>query len=120
MSETAEPLVPEGIWKIAAPLIPHGPKRAQGGGRARIDDRTVLAAITFVLTRGCAWRCLPPDFAVSHQTVHRRFVQWSAIGLWSEIHRTALRSPREAHEIAWAQAVSEAAADRRRSEPTRT
>ncbi|PZG22122.1 hypothetical protein C1J01_04645, partial [Nonomuraea aridisoli] len=48
---------------------PHGRK---GGGRRRVDDRTILAAIVYVATTGYAWRQLPPVFGASWQTVHRR------------------------------------------------
>jgi transposase len=48
--------------------VPVAPKRAQGGGIARAEDRDVFCAIGFVLATGCTWRHLPPTFGVSHQT----------------------------------------------------
>jgi transposase len=82
--------VPEGLWEIlweiTEPLIPVTPKRAQGGGMARVDDRQGFAAIVFVLTTGCAWRHLPPMFSVSHQTAHRRFTEWSEAAFWAKLH----------------------------------
>ncbi|WP_460497157.1 transposase, partial [Glycomyces tarimensis] len=63
--------MPDGLWEITAPLIGQHAKRAQGGGIARVEDPTVFTAIVFVLTTGCAWRHLPPTFAVSHQTAIR-------------------------------------------------
>ena len=73
------------------------PKRAQGRGIRRVDDRQVFAAIVFVLTTGCAWRHLPPTFGVSHQTAHRRFGEWSEAALWAKLHRAVLdRLGREA------------------------
>lgn len=113
-NDPAEPLVPDGIWELAAPLIPPARKRAQGGGRARIDDREVLAAIAFVLIHGCTWRQLPPGFAVSHQTAHRRFRQWSEIGLWERIHQAVRDRPGAEYLLEWVRKVEEAA-DRRRS-----
>lgn len=61
-----------------AAVRPQIPTRPQGGGRRRVDDRAVLAAIIFVATSGCTWRQLPPVFDASWQTVHRRFSEWTA------------------------------------------
>ena len=58
----AKRLVPDGLWEIVEPPVPIAPKRAQGGGIARVDNRDVFCAIVFVLTTGCAWRHLPPTF----------------------------------------------------------
>lgn len=58
-------LVPDGLWETVAPLIPAAPRRRQGGGIARIEDRAAFTAIVFVLSTGCAWRHLPPGFGVS-------------------------------------------------------
>ncbi|WP_374103673.1 transposase [Micromonospora sp. U56] len=46
---------PDDLWEIAAPLIPAGPVRPQGGGRRQVDDRAVLAAIVYVIQAGCSW-----------------------------------------------------------------
>ncbi|KAB7843678.1 transposase [Streptomyces mobaraensis] len=75
-------LVPDDLWHLAKEAIPPTPKRPQGGGQRRVDDREVLAAIVFVAGSGCSWRRLPPVFGASWQTVHRRFTEWSAAGLW--------------------------------------
>jgi transposase len=116
VNEVAESLVPEGLWEIAAVLIPAAPKRTQGGGRARIDDLAVFTAIVYVLTCGCAWRRLPPGLPVSHQTAHRRFVEWCEVDLWAKIHQAVLDLPGTARQAEWARAVSVAASERRRSE----
>ncbi|QZY20205.1 transposase [Streptomyces decoyicus] len=50
--------------------MPEAPKRPQGGGRRRCDDRAVLAAIVSA-TSDCTWRQLPPLFGASWQTLHR-------------------------------------------------
>ena len=71
-----EGLVPEGLWDLFRAVRPQIPTRPQGGGRRRVDDRAVLAAIMFVATTGCTWRQLPPGFAPSGPTAHRRFTAW--------------------------------------------
>jgi hypothetical protein len=38
-----------------------GPRRPQGGGRRRVDDRAVLAAIVYVAQAGCSWWKLPVE-----------------------------------------------------------
>jgi transposase len=109
VDEFAKRLVPDGLWEIAAPLIPQHVKRAQGGGIARVEDRTVFCAIVFVLTTGCAWRHLPPSFGVSHQTAHRRFTEWSEAGLWAKLHRAVLDRLGEAGDIDWSRAIVDGA-----------
>jgi transposase len=51
----------ERFWSLARRLIPE-PARAHplGGGRPRVPDRRVLAAIFFVLRTGCQWKALDP------------------------------------------------------------
>ncbi|WP_406364619.1 transposase [Streptomyces sp. NBC_00645] len=66
-------LVPDGLWEIAAPLIPPFKPRRQGGGTAPVADRKVFCAIVYALTTSRAWRRLPSCFGVSPGTAHRRF-----------------------------------------------
>ncbi len=84
-------LVPDDLWHLAKEAIPPTPKRPQGGGQRRADDREVLAAIVFVAGSGCSWRRLPPVFGASWQTVHRRFTEWTAAGLWDLLCAAAER-----------------------------
>jgi transposase len=105
VDDFAERLVPEGLWRITGPLIPTPRKRTQGGGIHRAYDRQVFFAVVFVLTSGCAWRHLPPDFDVSHQTAHRRFTEWSAAGLWAKLHRAVLDRIRAAGDIDWSRPI---------------
>lgn len=109
MDEFSRGFVPNGLWEIAASLIPASPKRAQGGGIRRVDDRQVFTAIVFVLTTGCAWWHLPPTFSVSHQTVHRRFTEWSEATLWAKLHRAVLDRLGAAGEIDWSRAIVDGA-----------
>lgn len=101
--------MPDGLWEITEPLIPASPKRAQGGGIPRGDDRRTLAAIVSVLTTGCAWRHLPPVFGVSHQTAHRRFTEWSQGALRARLHRAVLDRLGAAGEIDRSRAIVDGA-----------
>jgi transposase len=112
VDEFAKRLVPDGLWEITEPLISASPKRAQGGGIARADDRATFGASVFVLTTGCAWRHLPPTFDVSHQTAHRRFTEWSEAGLWAKLHRAVLDRLGVAGDIDWSRAIVDAASMR--------
>ncbi|WP_107082035.1 transposase [Streptomyces caatingaensis] len=80
-----ERLVPDDLWLLARTAIPAAPRRPQGGGQPRADDRDVLAAIVFLAGSGCSWRQLPPVFGASWQTVHRRFTEWTHAGLWDTL-----------------------------------
>ncbi|MFD4997394.1 transposase [Streptomyces buecherae] len=106
-------LVPDGLWELAAPLLPGFSTRRQGGGSAPLDDRTVFTAIVYVLTSGCSWRHLPPPFRVSPATAHRRFRAWTRAGVWSRLRATAeerdLGNDRE-----WAVTIADAALSRAR------
>ena len=74
---------PDSLWELAAPLIPPAPLRRQGGGRRRVDDRRVLAAILYLTQAGCSWWKLPEQmFKVTRATAHRRFAEWTAAGLF--------------------------------------
>jgi transposase len=105
-------LVPDELWALAAPLIPEPPKRPQGGGPARVDDRAVFTAIAFVLTSGCVWRHLPPSFGVTVPTAHRRFTEWTKAGFWRRLHRALLDELGSKGMIDWSRAVLDGASVR--------
>ncbi|MFC0531378.1 transposase [Phytohabitans kaempferiae] len=83
------------LWEFAAPLIPPVPVRPQGGGRRRIDDRAVLAAICDLTQAGCSWWKLPQAmFAVTRATAYCRFIEWTKAGLWPALHLVLRRLQR--------------------------
>jgi len=105
-------LVPDLVWKQVKPLLPAFQVRPQGGGSAPLDDRTVFTAVVYVLTSGCAWSSLPPEFGVSPATAHRRFSAWSRSGLWQRLHQTAVDQSGACPEDAWLATIARAALDR--------
>jgi transposase len=105
-------LVPDGLWKIVKPLIPPQRDRPQGGGTRHVDDRAEFTTVVYVLTIGCAWRHLPVEFLVSKATAHRRFVAWTAAGLWRRLHREVLDRLGEQGRVDWSRAVVDAASVR--------
>jgi len=95
---------PEPLWLLASTLLPEVPKRHQGGGRCRLDDRVVLAAILYVLQTGCAWNALPASFGVSRATAHRRFSEWVAAEVFARLHQVLLDLLGAAGAIDWSRA----------------
>src|SRR3712207_1589655 len=97
---------PNALWELAAPLIPAAPVRAQGGGRRRVDDRAVLAAICYVTESGCSWWQLPQAmFGVTRATAHRRFTEWTAVGLWPALQLAVLQRLQAVQALDWSRAV---------------
>jgi transposase len=97
---------PDGLWEIAAPLIPAAPSRRQGGGRRRTDNRAVLAAILYVCQAGCSWWTLPAHhFGTTRATAHRRFTEWTRAGLWNSLHVAVLEQLNACGELDFDRAV---------------
>ncbi|MEU3265656.1 IS5 family transposase [Streptomyces bacillaris] len=110
--DLAGELVPDELWKMAAPLIPPFQPRQQGGGTAPVADRKVFTAVVHVLTSGGAWRYLPPMFGTSPATAHLRFTTWTKAGLWRRLHRAVLDEPGARGELDWTSAIIDAASVR--------
>lgn len=100
-----EKYCPDSLWHLAQPLLPEHPKRHQGGGRRRIDDRTALAAIIYVLQTGCAWDALPTPLPISSKTAHRRFSEWVRAGVMQALHQATLDVLGAADQIDWSRAA---------------
>src|SRR5688572_28750288 len=89
----AEPLVPDALWALIAPLLPERPPRPKGG-RPPLDDRKALAGIVFVLRAGIPWACLPQAMGRgSGMTCWRRLRDWQAAGVFERLHAAARPSP---------------------------
>jgi transposase len=63
----AEPLVSIAVWAAIEPLLPPEPAKPRGA-RPRVDDRTTLAGIIFVLRSGIPWEMLPSEIGCSGMT----------------------------------------------------
>jgi transposase len=103
-----EKYCPESLWHLAQPLLPEHPKRHQGGGRRRIDDRIALAAIAYVLQTGCAWDAIPDSFPISRASAHRRFTEWVRQGVMAALHRAVLDVLGAAGQLDWSRASIDA------------
>ncbi|MGN9787959.1 transposase [Nonomuraea sp. ZG12] len=109
MQALARRLVPDEMWEVAVTLMPAPRRRRQGGGRAAADARTVLTAVVYVLTSGCAWQHLPASFDVSVPTAHRWFVRWTRANLWQSLCEATTDDPGLAD---WTRAIRDCASFR--------
>lgn len=46
-------------WEVIKPLIPQPPKRPDGRGRPRRDNREVLNGILWIMRTGAQWKDMP-------------------------------------------------------------
>ena len=85
----AAELLPEALWEEIEPLLPP-PSRAETG-RPPVDNKRALRGIIFVLRFGVPWQAVPTAaFGVSGSSCWRRFSEWTAAGVWPEVHRRLL------------------------------
>jgi len=81
-------------WAIVQPLIPQPPRRADGRGRPRIDDRQILNGILWIMRTGAPWKDMPERYP-SYQTCHRRFQEWVQAGVFERILQELARDLKE-------------------------
>jgi transposase len=71
-----------------------------------VDDRAVLAAISYLTQAGCSWWKLPEGmFGVTRATAHRRFAEWTKAGLWPALHLAVLQRLQALEALDWSRAV---------------
>jgi putative transposase len=75
-------------WNQIRSLVP-APKsgKAKRGRPPKLDRRSLVNAIFYVVRSGCAWRLLPRDFG-PWQTIYGYFRRWSQDWTWIFIHDT--------------------------------
>lgn len=87
----ATEMLPDELWQEIEPLLPPPPPPSPKGGRPPVDNRSALRGILFVLRSGVPWQMLPTEvFGVSGSSCWRRFSEWTAAGIWPELHRRLL------------------------------
>lgn len=100
-------LLPDELWNEIKHFFPvHKP--SPRGGRPRIDNRTVLICILFVLKTGIAWEDLPLEMGCSYKTCKRRLKQWTEAGVWQRIWLHLLKRLRVAGRLELAQVLVDA------------
>jgi putative transposase len=91
--------VTDELWAKVAPLIPPAPPRPKGG-RRRLPDRQIFAAILYVLRTGIQWNALPRELGAS-SAVHDRFQEWARAGLFQALWEAGLAEHDELAGIDW-------------------
>ena len=80
-------------WEIVAPLVPEQ-RRRDGRGRPRVESRSVLEGILWVLWTGAPWRALPSEYP-PYQTCHRRMQEWVRDRVFMKVLRALAEDLRE-------------------------
>ena len=96
---SAEWRMPDEMWERIEPLLPKirpGPK----GGRPWVGNRQIADGIFYVLRTGCQWKAVPREFG-SGSTLHRRFQQWVARGVFRKLWQAGLLEYDELKGIQW-------------------
>jgi putative transposase len=99
MARTRPWEVSDALWERVAPLLPPASPRPKGG-RPRIPDRPIFAALVYLLRTGSQWNALPPEFPAS-STVHDRFQEWEAAGVFTRLWQAGLSDYDELTGIDW-------------------
>ncbi|WP_225085537.1 IS5 family transposase [Pectobacterium colocasium] len=90
------------LWEKIAPLIPeHKTNHPLGTHRKRVDDRVAMDAIFFVLRTGCQWNALNETGICSSSSVHRRFQEWRAAGVFERFWQSGLMTSEQLKAIDW-------------------
>lgn len=108
----AKPLVTDALWGEVEPLLPEPRTPTRRGGRPRIDDRTCLEGILFLLKTGIPWEELPPQFGCSGMTCWRRLEEWQRAGVWEAIWRQFLDELGREEAIDWSAAIVDSSSTR--------
>lgn len=81
------------------PLLPKF-KRSKKGGRPRLEWRSVLDGIFYVLRTGCQWKAMPPEFG-SGSGVHNYFQLLVKRRIFTKLWKVALEEYDELQGIDW-------------------
>jgi transposase len=105
----AKELVSDELWEIVEPLLPEEPPKPKGG-RPRLDDRSALTGILFVLKSGIPWEMLPQEMGCgSGVTCWRRLKEWQEAGVWERLLSVLLDRLGGDDQIDWERASLDSA-----------
>jgi len=69
--------LPDALWEQIQRLLPPPKFHPWGMHNPRVDDRSAMDAILFVLRTGCQWNALNLTGTCTSSSAHRRFVEWT-------------------------------------------
>lgn len=107
----SKPLVPDGLWALAEPILPKHPY-VPGVGKPRVPDRVCLTGILFVLKTGIPWEAFPQEMGCCGMTLWNRLREWTEAGVWPALHRLLLNHLRGAGQIDFGRVVVDSASVR--------
>jgi len=76
--------IPDELWDRVQVWLPKRGRSAKGG-RPRVTDRRAMCGILYRLRTGCQWDAIPSEFG-SRSTCYRRFVEWTAAGVFKMMY----------------------------------
>ena len=71
-------------------MLPPPKPHPWGMHNPRVDDRSAMDAILFVLRTGCQWNALNLTEICSSSSAHRRFTEWTEAGIFEAFWREGL------------------------------
>jgi len=87
------------LWEEIRPFLPPEPSHRRGG-RPRTDARRCLEAILYLLRTGVPWKALPRCLGAP-STVHDRFQEWRAAGVFERAWRRSIQLLDRQGRIDW-------------------
>ena len=94
-------LLPESLWEQIEPLLPPLPAPNPKGGCQWVPHRKAMNGIFFVLRTGCQWNALNATGICSSSTAHRRFQEWTKLGVFKQLWAKGLTEYDESKGIQW-------------------
>ena len=91
--------MPDEMWERSERLLPKLRAHPKGG-RPWIDNRKIADGIFYVLRTGCQWKAVPREFG-SGSTLHRRFQQGVARGVFRKLWQAGLLEYAALKGIPW-------------------
>jgi transposase len=85
-------------WSVVQPLIPKPKVRKDRKGRPRVEARSVLDGMLWILWTGAPWKALPNEYP-PYQTCHRRMQEWVADRVFWKILTALAEDLRERGKI---------------------
>ena len=71
-------------WLSEAQMRRISPYFPLSHGIPRVDHRSVISGIMFVIRNGLRWRDAPVEYG-PHKTIYNRFIRWSRMGVFNRI-----------------------------------